>query len=87
MEKLIKLEPRLLGLLERIKDAVKGRRLTFTQANHLWYGPPGEYGFKHEMNRLVGFMAKDTNPEIADQEAHGIAYRKLYFDTIEPCIQ
>lgn len=84
--KLTVFEPALQDLYSRVQEAVKGRELTHTQANHLWYGPPGGAGFKYEMNRLVGLMVKDSNPEIAGTDAHLVAYRKLYYETIDPAI-
>lgn len=82
-EELTQIEPALLDLHRRIKDAVGGRRLTFEESLRLWYGLAGKPGYKHQMNNLVGFWATRDHPLLQTPEAHGVAYWKLFFETIE----
>ena len=86
-ENLIKMEPRLEDLRHMIQQQIKGRALTFEEACHLWYGPPGEPGFKHEMNQLVGFTAQKDIPALKDSGAHTEAYHKLFYETISPAVK
>ncbi len=86
-EDLIKLEPRLEELHRRIQRGIKGRTLSFEDACHLWYGPPGQPGFKHEMNQLVGFIAQKNIPALRSSGAHTEAYHKLFYETISPAVK
>ena len=86
-ETLVEMEPRLADLQADIQRAIGGKELSFEEACHLWYGPPGEPGFKHEMNQLVGFTAQKDIPALKDSGAHTEAYHKLFYETISPAVK
>lgn len=86
-KKLVEMEPRLADLQTDIQKTIGGEELSFEDACHLWHGPPGEEGFKHIMNRLVGFMAQKDIPELRTAGAHTTACLELYYENIRPWIR
>ncbi len=65
-EELAALEPGLSALLAEAKKPSRIRT---------WYG---RHGLKADMTRLVGFMARGTDPRLHITEAYDIAYKVLY---------
>ena len=70
-DELIKAEPRLEKLYERVKRIQDDKSKPSFCANLVWYG-----WVKAEMCRLVGYEA--TTPVAGSSEAYDLAYKRLY---------
>ena len=75
---LVKLEPRLGRLLDRVKAIKDDKRKPSFCANAVWYGGYREEGFKGRFKRLIGWTSSQTDPRLRSMDAYQVAYAKLY---------
>lgn len=84
--KLVKLEPRLAGVLAEARAVKDDKSKPVFCANAAWYGyGANRNGLREKVIRLVGWEAERKGiPELRTQAAYDVAYHHVY-DALPPC--
>lgn len=77
-DRLAKIEPGLIRLLEQARSVKDDRANPFFCANVIWYGRTYQPGLKRELKTLVGWHRLLGPKELQSEEAYSIAYAVLY---------
>ena len=76
-DQLVDLEPALGRLLYRIEQTPPG-----SNAIDQWYGHRNGWGFKRELEHLVGWGRRNEHPVLSTSRSYNVAYQRL-FDALE----